>query len=192
MNSELLNTITVYADKVLRYSWLINLPPGVNVLRFHSKSPCDVPYIKEEKEDYRCLSICLTYLSYKQFNGSPVFSYWYPSEKNVNYRHMPKSSQLIIYNPLNNSVKTEFSFIMSSFYRNRTLEVLLNGKTIGVYVIPPNRTEIRMIGDLLPRMNKLVLESKEGCDTPAQLNISSDTRCISFTLYQINTKRLVA
>ncbi|MFH0860917.1 MAG: glycosyltransferase family 39 protein [Candidatus Altiarchaeota archaeon] len=119
---------------------LVNLSLGDNVLRFSSVG-CDIPSeVDPLSGDSRCLSIYLenfTVLSVEYFaNLSPHYeNYWY-IEDDGSIRWMKQNATISIYNPLNVSIQAKVGLELSSFHRNRTIEIFSENMLIGKYDIP--------------------------------------------------------
>lgn len=170
----------------------LNLAPGNNILMLKA-SDCTPTFIENSSE---CISFAFNEIVPGNENKKSISlsfeSNWHIPEtaKNTSWRWMSQDAVLFVYNLKNAEQETILNFSVWSFYRNRTLEAYLNNAFIGSYRILPDRRQNIEI-NIQARLggNILQLVSKEGCEAPKSLGVSSDERCLSFAFADISVKQ---
>ncbi|MBS3052781.1 MAG: hypothetical protein J4428_05420 [Candidatus Aenigmarchaeota archaeon] len=94
---------------------------------------------------------------------------------------MGENATLYVINPSNNAKKIKLSFIAESYRVPRPLIIHLNDGDIKTLIVgKPDEVELYMSPK--PGLNKIFIESLSGCDTPQEIENSTDTRCLSISL----------
>jgi hypothetical protein len=146
------------------------------------------------------LIIFLLFLSRIEFKYITFGKGWMPQGINETVRWSSKSGEIYIFSPIEREVMLNISLLT---YREKTLELHLNGNLINTYISPESILEIVR---LKKGENKLLLLSKEDCEIPLYVenqmkcsnvvecmkmnisifNISFDARCLSFGIVNIS------
>jgi arylsulfatase A-like enzyme len=109
-----------------------------------------------------------------------------PKEKNK-YRWFKKKADI-------ETGEDSLQLIISSLYKDRTIQVLSDGNPIDEFVITP---ESKMFNIALPKLNRkkiVTIRSLTPCQVPKNLGINQDTRCLAFRIFDsknVNDKNLL-
>lgn len=166
------------------------LSEGEHTIKF-SVDKCDYP-----KNDLRCLSIAVsnftivdaTFLLDKLDEQDKN---WYDLEKDSegkSFRWISQNAELRIFNPSDNKRNINVSFIIWSYYKPRSFYIYIKGKEI-VAIDVFGRLNYNLNLELDPGMSELTLSSLQGCDIPAEIEISDDKRCLSFAISELKIIR---
>jgi hypothetical protein len=120
---------------------------------------------------------------------------WGPLEVfpgNVPTRWMSNDSSLTIFNP--SSTNMQFEFSAASLYGARTLEVYADNQLVATLQVHVNHFEtLRVNLSGTPGKNVSVrLHSREACETPKDLGINEDPRCLSMAFGSLSVTELEA
>jgi hypothetical protein len=189
LNDKLVDTFIVFKEGSLIFTRLLKLNPGENILKFHSLENCSSPSEVIGNNDKRCLSIKIENFSIipldyiiKERWDKTFDKNWYNKEEHEDVRWMQQNGTISLHN-FNNSLKNvkEILIYLRAFYKNRTVDVYLNDKLIGIYNIPS-----AVYGEILFQVpslpageNILLLHSREGCDVVHSVEKWEDYRCLS-------------
>jgi hypothetical protein len=161
----------------------IEFDKDINIIKLNSREGCEVPALKENSTDFRCLSfgiINITLLSFEDFISSVSVLYghgWYYQEREG--RWMSTNSTIYLIN-----LKQPSNLFMSleSLNRNRKLFVEIKNKTY-IFEIPAN--EKKNISISLPSAKEveIKLNAFPACEQPNE----NDKRCLSLFLRNLKT-----
>lgn len=118
-----------------------------------------------------------------QFKTSALFysNNWNGQGINETGRWLAVNGTIYYYSPVDETFM--FNLTATSFKKTRAVDVVANGKPIGVYEISPQTVNI--ITDKIEAKsgeNVLKLNSLDGCDVPYAENVSEDKRCLSVNI----------
>lgn len=103
---------------------------------------------------------------------------WYAPQEDG--RWMSQDASILIFCKKEGE-KATIKFEVESFAKKRILQVFLNEKLLGEFVIENgSKTLVSLDMELKRDKNKLLFHSKEGCEAPSEVNLQCDVRCLSF------------
>ncbi len=178
---------------------LVYLKPGMNTIKFHSKEGCDFVFEIADNTDPRCLSFAFSNIS-KEIVKDVIIqtdvmheNNWYDVEElsGHSWRWMSQNATISVFNTGAETKDASLNFTAWSYYKPRTLDVLVNGQHLASYVIPKDRKEnITLDLQLEPEDNTILFQSKEGCDVPEEKERSGDGRCLSFAFADVEPTKI--
>jgi hypothetical protein len=188
LNNKLITDLTIQPSKRLEYSILItDVYPGINVLKIHSLSNCDIPIILENNEnDTRCETIYVSNISLKYFNETYTFSKgWYPQAPNEDLRWTSGESTITLYNTEKTTKLIKFTATLRKYSKNRDVNLFLNDNFIKNITLGNEDLNYEEFLELNPGENILRFYSNSKCDTPLSIEGIEDTRCLNFGIKNI-------
>ncbi len=157
---------------------------GENVIRMNSDSGCIVPFNQGVSGDKRCLSVNLISMD-KIFLGMDSILYaqrWYPPERNG--RWMIDNSTIYVIRNRPELMSMNLSF---SSYAENNVSIVLNGRMVDIISVSPENIYMSVYNvEFVNGVNKLQLITESGCKIPAVIENSSDDRCLSLFLRDLN------
>ena len=112
---------------------------------------------------------------------------WHDKVKEEEVRWMSNSGKIKIYNQKNTIQKNIVKFYVKSYYKDRDIQIFLNGEYVDNFVAFKEGTEVfSPILNLKPGVNLLLFESLQSCDLPAKIEKSDDLRCLSIGIKSIS------
>lgn len=158
------------------------LEQGENTIEFVSKRGCLIPFMEKISDDRRCLSVNVLNISTVKLDGQDSVIYaknWYLPEENG--RWMSEQGVVFIFSRENSEKTVNIS--MTSYNRGRIVTMLVNGDVIGNMIVGPAQiTSIYERIRLNEGLNTLSFRLDKGCDLPADIENSTDKRCVSVFL----------
>jgi hypothetical protein len=191
LNDKLVKTYELNVNETRELTTpLLELRKGENAIRFHSVEGCDVPNAMGAwKNDFRCLSFNfvsdIKKLKLESIQDKPIFDNWFDEEKGEsgNFRWMSNESNVTYYTL--NETKLNLKFDITSYYKNRQLDVYVNDVFSKRLSINSSWNRVAISVNLNKEDNIITFHSVEGCDIPARIENSTDERCLSFALRNI-------
>ncbi|MFB6088853.1 MAG: ArnT family glycosyltransferase [Candidatus Aenigmatarchaeota archaeon] len=170
----------------LYQSPVIEVSRGENILKFSSKnSP-----VKFNIKDFDIVEISNRKIDLGK-GWYPIESWYHETPKRYfNFHWMSNSSTVYLHNFKNKSIFDNIKFEISSYYRPRQIEILLNGNRVKEreieFTLDEGRDEVFLRNiELNPGVNKIKFISNDGCDKPNLLENNNDERCLSFAFYDM-------
>jgi hypothetical protein len=124
-----------------------------------------------------CIITIIIFISHIGFTNITYENTWHPTLVNETYdettKWMGNIGKVYIFSP---NATSKFLNISYENYRNKTLELYVNGGFIGSYMGNQLLENI----SLKDGGNEILITSKEGCERPSSIQNSSDPRCLSF------------
>ncbi|MFH0861292.1 MAG: hypothetical protein V1921_08830, partial [Candidatus Altiarchaeota archaeon] len=174
-----------YGMVLLRLSFLSILPLALALSAIWMKN-INTFFLSRGLKKYHLvfILILLSIFAYvRVYTSEPFFGdNWYPHEEydGVSYRWLSDGGVVSVYSGDGGLVFLNLS--LDSFYRNRTLDLFLNGGFVGEYFVSVNGSLVWSLVNLSSGVNVLRFHSVEGCDVPLELGVWNDSRCLSFNV----------
>lgn len=155
---------------------------GINYLEIES-SECYVPAEESDSEDDRCLSYRLENITRSEDAEQAIYTQgWYAEEEEG--RWMRNEAEVLIRGEGdNNALNLDLDPYRG--IENNTLEVYINGRNKRNISLD-QRKEVMIPVEGSRSLNRIRLESRDGCVTPSKISDSSETRCISVYLRNLS------
>lgn len=192
LGDDLLNAVMVPSDRFVEIEASVHLAKGINNIKLHVPKGCNKPADIQElnSTDSRCLSMAIQNIALwewkpYQLNYGEGF-YDIENWSGIPSRWMKGNATLLIKSSEN--LNTTLSLNAKSFYRNRTLQVILNGvPKAQIAVLPTSFVNVSVPLKLEKGNNTVRMHVLEDCVRPRdiiELN-NPDSRCLSVAFQDI-------
>lgn len=172
-------------------SYLVILAQNETYLTFDTKPPCDKPSQVEFSTDKRCFSVILK--DFELFNASGYLdglnegfeNGWYDLEHGQQYtfRWFSNNATIHLFNPRNENVNINLSFVSWSYHRNRTANIILDNAQLAAFNLTANTgNSYEFDVEIKPGNNVITFDVPSGCEIPFLLENSNDKRCLSMAV----------
>lgn len=196
LNDDFLENST-FSEPMLKKDFIthtVELNPGMNTLRLHSKDGCDISgsVLKEFKDDKRCMSFAfsnITILNLKELSDNLIYgNNWaeLKREESVSFRWMSQNATLFFFNDDNYSKSIILDFIADTFDRPRILNLYLNDMLLDQYNISYGIHMTTPILKMIPGENIVMFNTDQGCDPANKSGLSNYSSCISLVIGNLN------
>ena len=182
LNGKLVQTSVIIKEMERNTLSLNFLSEGEHFLKFYVDG-CDAPH-----NDPRCLSIAISNFTMDDATfmlgelDEKFDKNWHGLERDDRgrpFRWISQNASIQIFNSANNEQDANISFVVWGYHKPKILHVYLNeGEIVKLKVSEEGAYNFAL--KLSPGLNELKFYSSEGCEVPAEVELSTDTRCLSF------------
>jgi hypothetical protein len=183
LNYYLLTELNLTKNRTSYTSPFVYLKRGLYKLKFLFSGDCEVPALRENTEDTRCLGIAVG--NFKKIETSNLAPYidspgWYELESYYGKDLRWTKDKSII--KFINLEEGEFllNFFAFSLHSNKLLKIYVDSNLVYRANIPPNGMEVKAKMSLDPGLHSIILNTS--CSYSSKLGISTEGRCLGIAV----------